>query len=376
MRTYEVAIIGAGVAGTSLAYVLARRGLADVVVLEAELGPAAHASGRSARTLLELDPNPTVQALKVAGARFLRDPPADFSDRALLDRKGAMLLLDGREWRQLAARLPAFERLGVRVIALTPVEVRQRVDVIDRGEIGGAAFLPDDGYIDVDALIGGFLGHARRAGVEVRFDAAVRRISRPRDGLFELETAAGGLRVRRIVDAAGAWADVVAEMAGAGALGLRPLRRSLGRACAPDGTDASDWPLVWSDLHRVYFRSEGSHLLVCPMDEEPSRPCDARARADVFAEARARLGVLAPALGQVAFEETWAGLRTFAADGVPVVGADQRVPGLFWLAGQGGSGIETAAALAEIAADLLIVGATERFDARLLDPARKRLERA
>jgi glycine/D-amino acid oxidase-like deaminating enzyme len=181
-------------------------------------------------------------------------------------------------------------------------------------------------------------------------------------------TAEGEIHARWVVNAAGAWAGKLAALAGAAPIALVPHRRTIVTFAAP--VDVRGWPMVHSDDDRLYFAPESGGLLLSPMDEDPMEPCDARPDDEVIARGFARLAGLAPSLVPQTLRRKWSGLRTFAPDRVPVVGEDPRVRGFFWLAGQGGCGIETSGALGPIAADLLVEGTTERFDARALSPAR------
>jgi D-arginine dehydrogenase len=183
-------------------------------------------------------------------------------------------------------------------------------------------------------------------------------------------TRSGDLRGRWVVDAAGAWAGALGAQAGALPLALVPHRRTIVTFAVPPGIDAAGWPLVVSDQDRLYFAPESGGLLASPMDEEPAEPCDASPGALAVAETMDRLRAVAPRLVPRTIRRAWAGLRTFAPDRVPVVGEDPRLPGLFWLAGQGGSGIETSPALGRIAADLLLEGTTALVEAAALAPAR------
>jgi len=371
MERCDILIIGAGVAGSSLAWALARRERADVLVVERERGPAHHASGRSARTLLEIDRNPVVRRLKVAGARFLRQPPEGFAPKALLDVRGALRLLDAREHAAFEQERSELRDEGLAFDVLTPVEARNFCGVLDDRAFAAAVHLPADGFIDVDSLMRAFTRGAAARGARFLYGAAIAAVEPRADGWV---VHAGEMRVsvRVLVNAAGAWAGELGALAGCAPLELRPLRRSLVVCASPAAhvQSAAGWPLVWSDAHRLYFRPLEGRLLVCPMDETPSEPCDAEADARAIADALVRLPLLAPALAGLRPHESWAGLRTFSADRAPVVGFDARASQFFWLAGQGGCGIETSAALAEIAADLLLDGATQRFDASALEPRR------
>jgi D-arginine dehydrogenase len=259
----------------------------------------------------------------------------------------------------------------VRAQALTPAEAAARVPALVPGAFAAAIFLPDDGHIDVHALLEGYRRGAERAGAELRRGVAVTGIVVERGAVRGVVTAGGEtLATRWVVDAAGAWAGPVARLAGAAAIPVTPLRRTIATFATPPGLDASGWPLTIADAHRLYFGPESGGLLVSPMDVTPSEPCDARADDVAIAGAFARMALVAPTLVPTTLRRKWAGLRTFAPDGVPVVGVDPLVRGFFWLAGQGGCGIETSPFVAEIAADLLVEGKTERLDARRLAPER------
>ncbi len=343
-RRFEVIIVGGGIAGASLAYFLTERGVTDVLLLEREPQPGYHATGRSAATLSELDVVATWRELKVLGARFLRHPPPGFAETPLVVPSGVMLLFREPEWSALRQAAPAIEQAGIRLVLLSPAEAVARVPVLLVERFAGAALVPDDGHIDVHALLWGYLGHARRRGVEQRFGVEVRGVRVEAGRCTGVLTADGELAARWVVNAAGAWAGRVGVLAGAAPIALVPHRRTIVTFAAP--VDVRGWPLVQSDADRLYFAPESGGLLLSPMDEEPMEPCDARPDDEVIAQGFARLAGLAPSLVPQALRRRWSGLRTFAPDRVPVAGEDPRVPRFFWLAGQGGAGIETSGALA------------------------------
>jgi D-arginine dehydrogenase len=367
----EVLVIGSGIGGASLAYFLGARGSRDVLVIERESQPGYHASGRSAATLVELDPIPTLQKLKMLGAGFLRQPPAGFAENPLLERTGVLSLLREPQWG-MPTKLPGSSQPAeLRLELLTPREANRRLDgVLRETELTGAAFLPDDGFIDIHELLTSYMRHAKRSGVEFRFGVAVTGIAGEPGNSFTVTTAAGRIRARRVVNAAGAWVGDIARAAGASAIEFRPLRRSIAILPPPAHIDVRRWPMVVSEPHSIYFRPESGGLLFCPMDEVAMAPCDASPDEVIIAEGLERLRALAPALVPRSLGRRWAGLRTFSPDRVPVVGDDPALPGFFWLAGQGGCGIETSPALGQIAADLIVSGATDRFDAASLSPVR------
>lgn len=377
LTNVEVAIVGGGIAGASLAYFLAERGVNDVVLLERESAPAFHASGRSARTLLEFDMHPVVQRLKIAGGRFLRRPPDGFCDEPLLKRNGAMRLLDEKAWKDAIARESELHDEGLEFELLDATAACSRVGVLDPSSFAGAVHLPQGGFIDVPGLISAFLRGAQRAGHELRTRSQVRAVREVAGGeLTSLLTDSGEVRARVVVNAAGAWSTELGRMAGASPIELVAMRRSIATFSMPQHLDAGEvgsWPLVWSDPQSVYFRPGFDGLMVCAMDEVPSAPCDAACIDGVFEAASERLARLAPRFLPAGIPPTarrWAGLRTFASDGAPVVGFDPLRAGFFWLVGQAGCGIETSAVLGRLAADLIAVGTSEVFDSAALSPRR------
>lgn len=368
--SYDTIIIGGGIAGASFAHFLARRGVTDVLLVEREEHPGTQASGRSAAVLSEVDANRTVLRLKALAAPFLRDPPAGFADAPLLRRDGLLTLHRGASWEAAQAEVPFMESLGIRVERLGPAEAVARVPALAPAEVTGALFNPDDGALDVHELLSAYLRHARAAGVEVATSAGVTAIDTAGGAVRGVLAGGRELRCRRLVNAAGAWAGEVARLAGAAPIVFRPLRRTIVTFAAPPDLDPSGWPFTCHEDERVYFGREPGGLLASPMDTSPSEPCDARPDELAVAAVAEKLAVVAPRLVPRALKSRWAGLRTFSPDGVPVVGPDPLLGGFFWLAGQGGFGIETSPALGAIAADLLVDGRTERFDAALLSPSR------
>lgn len=369
-QRFDVVIIGGGIAGASLAYFLTRRGVTDVVLLEQESQPGFHATGRSAASVVEWDPVPALQELKVQGAAFLRDPPADFSEHSLIKATGILVTCQEPLWSAARAAAATSADRGTVVRILSPAECVDLVPVLSPAYVDGGVLLPEDGRIDVHQLLWSYLRHAMHAGAQCRWGATVEGIRVEGGRSRAVVTSAGELEATWVVNAAGAWAAGVGMLAQATPVPLTPHRRTIVTFAAPEDVAVRDWPLVHNESQRLYFAPESGGLLACPMDEEPMEPCNAQPSELVVAQAIERLGRVAPRLVPKTLRRTWAGLRTFVPDRALVVGEDPRVRGFFWLAGQGGCGIETSGAVGQIAADLLIEGRTERFDAAILSPAR------
>jgi D-arginine dehydrogenase len=334
---FDVAIAGGGIAGASLAAAIGAR--ASVVILEAEDVAGYHATGRSAAFWSETYGGPAIQPLTTASGPALAP---------YLQPLGSLHIGCAGDAAAADALLAEFEGTGV------PLE---RVD--PRGIIAG---LRDDwtigvdeptcAYIDVARLHADTLAAARRAGAEVRLAAPLQAATRE-DGEWRMETGAGEVRARVLVDAAGAWADAVAERCGVRPLGVLPFRRTMVQL-RTDPPVADGLPHVAALSGAFYFKPEaGGRLWLSPHDEIATDPCDAAPDEIDVAIAIDRLqGAVDWRIAAV--ERSWAGLRSFAPDRRPVYGFDARAPGFFWCAGQGGFGIQTAPAAAALAAALLL----------------------
>jgi D-arginine dehydrogenase len=348
MITAEVLILGAGIAGTSLAAELApdRR----VVVLESEDRPGRHATGRSAATFAQNYGNPTVRGLTRASRGLFDTPPGVFGSTPLLRQRGALFVAD-------TGRVDHLDRLLISsaghdgVERLDPRDVLERCPILRPEWIGGG--LADQAVFDLDvaAIHQGFLRSAREAGTQLIVDARPTHISR-RAGAWHVETRGGHFVAAILVNATGAWADEVARVAGATVIGLQPMRRTCLLLAAPVATGFAEWPMVIDVDEQAYFKPESGMLLLSPANEDASSPCDAVPDELDVAIAVDRFETMTTvSVHRIA--QRWAGLRSFVSDRSPVVGFDPRAEGFFWLAGQGGYGIQTAPALARVAAALL-----------------------
>jgi D-arginine dehydrogenase len=268
--------------------------------------------------------------------------------------------------------LAELRALGAEPERLDRDQAIARMPVLTLRDSPGAAWLPRGGRIDVAALLAGYVDRARQLGATVRTGCPVTAVETADDRIISVTAGGERLPCRVLVNAAGAWAGQLAELAGARQLPLVPYRRTIVTWDPPARVDSADWPLVAFDARQFYFAPEGSGLLASPMDEVASEPCDAQPDPAMVRDTLALVRQFAaPVVGERA-RSARAGLRTFAPDRRPIVGRDPQLDGFFWLAGQGGSGIETSPSLGRIAADIVATGGTDWPDAALLSPERFR----
>lgn len=346
--TNDFLIIGGGIAGISAAARLSHLG--SVTLLEAEDHLAHHASGRSAALF---EPNyglAPVVALSLASEDHHRH-----ADGGVLSPRGMLLVAGPDEADLFAADADA---LGLHEIS--PAEARGIVPILDPDRVAQAAYGDHAWDIDTDLLIQNFAREAKANGARILTRARVTGIARDGD-CWRATTASGDYEGRILINAAGAWVDEVAAMAGIAPLGFTPLRRSMARIPAPGGLDLARWPITMGAGETWYAKPDAGALIVSPAEEHPSHPHDAWADDMVLAEGLARYEAMVtePVTRLIA---SWAGLRTFAPDRVLVIGPDPAVPSFFWLAGQGGYGFQTSPAASRLAADL-VGGTSPALDA-------------
>lgn len=363
MSRPRIAIIGAGMAGASLAWALGEA--AEVTLLEAEAQPGYHTTGRSAAFWVPSYGGPAVLPLTAASRDFFMDPPPGFQ-RPLLTPRPALHLAPPGDRASLDALAADFAADGIAVEQLGAGALAARFPMLSASWAHAALLEPDCWDIDVAALHAGCLAAARRAGTLLLTDARVERLSRIA-GEWRIVTQAAELVADVLVNAAGAWADPLAAMAGARSLGLVPLRRTI-VVLDVDPQPDPGLPVTFDAAGSFYFKPDAGRMWVSPHDETPDVPRDAAAEELDIAVAIDRFEQ-ATTYRVKRVEHHWAGLRTFAPDRAPVIGFDPVVPGFFWLAGQGGIGIQTAPAVARLAADLLL-GAATSVPAGPFDPAR------
>ena len=355
---FDFAIVGAGIAGASLAAGLAAHG--SVLLLEAEDRAGYHATGRSAAFWTESYGGPLVQPLTTASFEFL-------AEHGLLAERGGLTLARAEEAKDLDVFANTFAALGVRVDQLDRAALEARLPGL-KDEWTCGAFEPDCKDIDVARLHQLYLAQAQRGGsalwLRAELAAAERHGAAWHLTMGDGRTAGAGV----LINAAGAWADVVAERSGIARIGIAPLRRTVVQLRMGVLVPA-DLPLVMGFDGSFYFKPEGGKLWLSPHDETPSAPCDA-------APEELDLAIAIDRFEQVldwpiaALEHKWAGLRSFAPDRLPVYGFDAGQPGFFWFAGQGGFGIQTAPAAADLALALLLEKPGPKIDPGPYSPLR------
>ena len=344
----DVVVLGAGIAGASVAAMLAETH--TVLVLEREAFPGMHSTGRSAALFSEIYGGPAIRALSRASRAFFNAPPQDFAEVPLVRPRGALHIAA----RGQIAALDAFCDLPDIAPAIRRQTAAQSIElcpILREDYVVQAALETASADVDVDALHQGFLRLLKSRAGTVKTDAEVIGLARDGSG-WQIETRDGAIHAAAVIDAAGAWADYVAEQAGVRAVGLTPCRRTALIVDAPEGEAPDAWPMVIDIDERFYFRPDAGALLLSPADETPSPPCDAQPEEWDIATAIERVGS-ATTLEVRRVRRSWAGLRSFAPDRNPVVGYATDAPGFFWLAGQGGYGIQTAPAMAVLAAALV-----------------------
>ncbi len=348
MIPWDVVVIGGGIAGASAAACLAEH--LRVVVLERETQPGYHATGRSAALFSETYGGAAVRALSRASRGYFRAPPAGFADAPLATDRGALFIARADQTAALDAFAGALD-VAPRVRSVSAAEVKALVPILRPDYVAAAVYEREAADLDVHGLHHGYLRLLRARGGELRTKADVIAIERSGDRL-RVRTEAAAFEAPVVVNAAGAWADDVAVCAGARPLGLSPRRRTALTVDAPAGYALTNAPMTIDIDEQFYFKPDAGRLLLSPADETPSAPCDAKPDDLDVATAVDRVEK-ATILEVTRIASKWAGLRTFAPDRAPVIGFDARVPGLFWLAGQGGYGIQTAPAIARLVTALV-----------------------
>ena len=346
---FDVAVIGGGIAGVSAA-----RAVADthsVVILEQENELAHHSTSRSAAIFVENEGGPIFHRLATASRPFLETEHSEL-DAPLLDPLPVLKVGSEAERPVLQAEAEQAAQITSPVRLIDDGELYELAPMLNPEFVSIGVYEPTAASVDVMALHQLYLRRARNHGAQVRRSARVTALSRAPHG-WTIETTDGTVGAAVVINAAGAWGDVVGQLAGAKPLGLTPKRRTA--FTSPVDADPTDWPFVYSQIadRTCYFKPEAGNQLLCSLSEEnPTEPCDAKPEEIDVAQAIDNINHLTT-LGLRSVNITWTGLRTFAPDRNPVFGWDDSVDGFLWLVGQGGCGIVSSAAAGDVAAALI-----------------------
>ncbi|MDQ2091212.1 NAD(P)/FAD-dependent oxidoreductase [Marimonas arenosa] len=368
---FDIIVIGAGIAGASVAAELSPE--AKVLLLEMESQPGYHTTGRSAAVYTPIYGPQPIRALTRASRAFFFDPPDGFADHPLLSKRGGMFVANAD---QMAALEAAYAEMGAEgeLEWLDPAGVRSHQPLLREDYVAGGFLDPGCFDIDVHALHQGYLSRFKAAGGRIATRAEVTAMTRDND-IWRITSVEGVFEAPIIVNAAGAWADHIGRLAGAEEIGLIPKRRTALIVDAPEGLALDDCPLVVGIEEDFYLKPDAGRLLLSPANEDPEVPCDVQPDEMDIAICIDRIEK-AFDLQIRRIENRWAGLRSFVADKCPVAGYSEQTEGFYWLAGQGGYGIQSAPALSRFAASQ-IVGSdipqdvlTEGLDPATLAPGR------
>jgi D-arginine dehydrogenase len=347
-------VIGAGIAGASAAHWLAPH--ARVILLERESQPGYHSTGRSAALFMESYGTAQVRALTMASRAFLEHPPEGFCEHPLLTPRGAMMVAGADHMAELEAHWDVLRAMGTGASRLTGAQARELVPALRPDQVLGAVYEPDAADMDVHAIHQGYLRGMRRAGGRLVCDAGVTAIARI-GNRWRVEAGGAVYEAPVVLNAAGAWVDTVARMAGVPPLGIEPRRRSAFIFAPPENESGkvdesvARWPMVFGADEGWYIKPDAGMLLGSPANADLVEPQDIQPEEYDIAVAMHRIEE-ATTLTIRRPTRTWAGLRSFVADGDLVGGFEPGVPSFFWVAAQGGYGIQTSAAMGEACAAL------------------------
>ncbi|MBN9464017.1 FAD-binding oxidoreductase [Brevundimonas sp.] len=347
-KPFDVIVIGAGIAGAGVAAELSATH--RVLLLEQESEPGRHATGRSAALYSAIYGGDQIRALTQASRAFFHSPHDDFTSARLLQPRGSLHIATEAQAPDLI-RFAGLEDVAPLTRQLGPAEAEALCPILRPGHVALALYEPEAADIEVDLLHAGYLRGFKANGGQLVCDQAVIGGER-RAGLWRIRTTSQTVEAPVIVNAAGAWADEIAALLGAQSIGLQPKRRTAVLVNAPSDARIQSWPLVIDAGEEFYFKPDAGLLLLSPGDETDSPPCDAQPEELDIATAVYRVEQ-ATTLQVETVRHRWAGLRSFVPDRQPVVGYASEVKGFFWLAGQGGYGIQTAPALSRAAAALV-----------------------
>lgn len=353
MPQIDFLVIGAGIAGVSIASELAAH--ASVAVIEREAAPVCHATSRSTSNYISSAGPALTRHLTAASRAFLLDPPDDFSAGPLLKRRGCMTVAGPRQAGGLSSRLVELATCGIEAQLVDAGAARRIVPALNSAAVTAALFEPDAGDIDAPGLLTGYVRRTMARGGQLLLTSEAVGVSRLHPGWRVALANGETLEARVIINAAGAWADEVARMAGTAPRGLQSRRQTTVLVDMPERIAAADWPILMDAADTHFCRPESGGLLVSPCDDQLVSAGDPSPDRQMIATAMGRLeGALD--ISGCSVRHAWAGLRTFAPDRAPLFGYDGELKDFFWFAGQGAWGVQTAPAAARLGAALALRG--------------------
>ena len=342
-------IIGGGIAGASAGYWLAPHG--RVMLLERESQPGYHSTGRSAAVFIESYGTPQVRALTMASRAFLQSTPMGFAEHPVLSQRGAMMVASHGQDELLAEYWGILQTMSPNAQLLDSASACAHVSALRPDKVLGAVLEPDAADMDVHGLHQGYLKGIRHNGGSVVCNAEVTALKRV-GSVWQAQAVGHVYEAPVVLNAAGAWADVVAQLAGLPGIGLEPRRRSAFTFAAPSALQSRHWPMTAGLGGDWYIKPDAGVLLGSPANADLVVPQDVQPEEMDIALAIERIEEMTT-LQIRRPTRTWAGLRSFVADGDLVGGFDTQAPGFFWVAAQGGYGIQTSAAMGETCAALV-----------------------
>ena len=351
--TADVVVIGAGFAGASTAYHLVRSGARRVVLLEREVAPGRHASGRNAALADAVEDDPVQAALLEEGLLFIQNPPPGFCPHPLFTRTGSLWIGARGDLQKLRGESGARRPAQTRLEDLSIHEAARRVDLLAGARAEAALWSPDGGVADIHAFLTGYIKAFAAAGGTLHCESPVTEVRRRAGGPFLVATPRLKLEALAVVNAAGAWAGEVGRLAGALSVPLTPYRRHLFQSVPLADVDPR-WPFVWDETRQYYFRPESGGLLLSPCDRTahpPAPPVEDSGARELLAE---KLMAAVPRLASLRLARGWACLRTFVPDSRFVIGEDPSLEGFFWAAGLGGTGMTASAAVGRRVAESVL----------------------
>ncbi len=343
----DAVVIGSGFSGLAAAEALLRHGVKSVAVIERERVPGQHASGQNAGMIRQAGVAEDIQPILVQGAEALREI---FKGSVSFQQTGSLLLAGAKE---VAHFVESGRRVGLPVVRESRAEAIRRVPILEQASFEEALWCPTDGVLDIHALLSYLMERVKALGGSLHMDQCATGFEKSGLVISAVTTTHGTIATNMVVNASGAWAGEVGNLAGAVPITFQPFRRHL-MFTGPLSWVNPTWPFVWDVAHAYYFRPETGGLLLSPCDEGPVLPGVPGMDMSVLADFAGRLKSVCPPLAGLPVHSAWAGLRTFTEDRKFVVGPDTQVKNFYWLAGQGGHGVTACLALGEWLAKIVM----------------------